>query len=144
MTQRSGEDCLLCAFAMLAGRTHEEVAEAARLAHPGYDPTGPMTHSLMRRVAHGWGLALISSIYMDWRFPGIVGVLSRTEPGGGHALLWDGVRLIDPKGSDLYDLGYVEANAIEFTQRASALAELITLDRAYPQAAHGLSLVEHF
>lgn len=135
---------MLCAFAMLTGRTHEEVAAAARRIHDGYDPSGVMPHSLMRRIAHAWGFALVSSIYMDWRFPGIVGVLSRTEPDCGHALFWDGGTLIDPGGSGLYDRAYVEANAIEFTQRASALSGIVGLDRACPPAARGLTLAEFF
>ncbi len=142
--QRSAEDCLLCAFAMFSGRSYDQVAAAARITFPDYDPAGPMTHSLMRRIAHDWGFALLSSIYMDWRHPGIVGVLSLTQENCGHALFWDGERLIDPGGSGLYDRAHVDGHALEFTQRASALADLIQLERNYHPAAPVLTLAEFF
>jgi hypothetical protein len=142
--QQSAEDCMACALAMFAGRSYDEVTAAARRAHPTYRAGDMMPHSLLRRVAHGWGLALLSSIYMDWRFPGIVGVLSRTIESCGHALYWDGAELIDPSGSGLYDRAYVDANAVEFTQRASHLQALIALEQAYQPAAPANDLNERF
>lgn len=144
VAQRSAEDCLLCAFAMFTGRSYGQVAAAARARFPDYDPAGPMSHSLMRRIGHDWGFALLSGIYMDWRDPGIVGVLSLTQKDCGHALFWDGERLIDPGGSDLYDRAYVDGQALEFTQRASALTALIELERTYESAAPALTLAEFF
>lgn len=142
--QRSDEDCMLCALAMFAGRGYEETAAAARQAHPAFDSNRPMTHSLLRRVAHQWGLVLLTSIYMDWRSPGIVGVASLTMEDCGHALYWDGARLIDPGGSGLYDRDYVERGALEFTQRASDLGALIVLDRQAQPATETTALREFF
>ena len=141
--QRSDQDCLLCAFAMFAGLDYEQAASAAISVHPAYDPlTTPMSHSLMRRMAHAAGLVLLSSIYMDWRFPGIVGVVSLTQEDCGHALFWDGQALIDPGRTGLYDRAYVETYALEFTQRANDLGEVFALDRQF--AASAVRLFETF
>lgn len=143
--QRNDHDCMLCVLAMMGGRTYEETLAAALSANGGYDAGQmAMTHALLRRIADSWGMALVSSIYMDWRYPGIVGVLSRTIENCGHALYWDGERLIDPGGGEGYDRAYVDANAMEFTQRASDIAELVTLDRHYRAAAGAVVLEEYF
>ena len=141
--QRSDQDCLLCAFAMFAGLDHDEASAAALAVYPAYDPLAtPMSHSLMRRMAHAAGLVLLSSIYMDWRFPGIVGVVSLTQADCGHALFWDGQALIDPGRTGLYDRAYVEGHALEFTQRANDLGEVFALDRQF--AARAVRLFETF
>lgn len=127
--QRSGDDCMVCALAMMAGRSYDEVVSAAQREYPAYRAGEVLPQAVLRRVAHGWGLVLLSSIYMDWRYPGIVGVASRTLKDFGHALFWTGETLIDPSLSGLYDRAYVEANAIEFTQRAGDLGALIGLER---------------
>jgi hypothetical protein len=142
--QRTADDCLTCCLAMMTGRCYEEVTLAAGAVAPGWRPGGVMTHNLMRRISHVWGFALLSSIYMDWRYPGIVGVVSLTIENCGHALFWDGERLIDPGGTDRYDLAYVNANAIEFTQRASDLAAVIELERTLQPAAGGVTTEEFF
>jgi hypothetical protein len=126
---------MLCALAMFAGRSYDEVESAACRAGVGYVTGAPMPHALMRRLAHDWGLVLLSSIYMDWRYPGIVGVLSQTIPDCGHALFWDGERLIDPSDSGLYDRAYVDRCGVEFTQRASDLSALIALEQSLQPAA---------
>lgn len=133
---------MVCALAMFAGRSYEAVIEAAQRVHAGYRPGEALPHALMRRVAHDWGLALLSSIYMDWRYPGIVGVLSLTLPDCGHALFWDGVQLIDPSGNPAYDRAYVDANAVEFTQRAGDLKALIALEESLAPAANAATLIE--
>ena len=141
--QRSDQDCLLCAFAMLAGVDYDQAASAAKALHAPYDPlTTPMSHALMRRMAHEAGLVLFSSIYMDWRFPGIVGVVSLTQEDCGHALFWDGQMLIDPGRTGLYDRSYVDTHALEFTQRANDLGEVFALDRKF--AATAIRLWEAF
>lgn len=142
--QRTLEDCMTCALAMFAGRDYDAVIAAAQAFAPAYAAGEVMTHSMLRRIAHGWGLALLSSIYMDWRHPGIVGVVSKTLENCGHALFWDGVRLIDPGGTDAYDLAYVQAHALEFTQRAGDLAAVIELERQMQPATAGVSLLEYF
>ncbi|HEY8004100.1 MAG TPA: hypothetical protein VIE16_07725 [Phenylobacterium sp.] len=142
--QRTGDDCMACALAMLAGRGYDEVVSAAQLIHPGYAPGDVLPHSLLRRIAHDWGLVLVSSIYMDWRHPGIVGVLSLTLEGCGHALYWDGSRLIDPGGDPRYDRDYVERNAVEFTQRAGDLKGLIALDESLSPSAGAAPLADFF
>jgi hypothetical protein len=142
--QRSLDDCMTCALAMFAGRDYDEVIAAAQAMAPGYAAGDLMTHSMLRRIAHDWGMALLSSIYMDWRHPGIVGVISQTIENCGHALFWDGTRLIDPGGTDAYDLAYVQANALEFTQRATDLAAVIELERQMQPATTAVSLTEHF
>ena len=141
--QRSDQDCLLCCFAMFAGLDYDQAAASAQKLHPAYAPLStPMSHALMRRMAHEAGLALLSSIYMDWRFPGIVGVVSLTQEECGHALFWDGQALIDPGRTGLYDRAYVEGNALEFTQRANDLGEVFALDRQF--AATAIRLWEAF
>ncbi|HWA61450.1 MAG TPA: hypothetical protein VG939_08745 [Caulobacteraceae bacterium] len=143
--QRSDNDCLLCAFAMFAGLTYDEAAAHARRIVPAYDPlAAPASHALIRRMGEDLGLRLVSSIYMDWRFPGIVGVLSRTLPDCGHALFWTGEALIDPSDSGLYDRAWVDVAAIEFTQRARDLAALFALDAAAPAAPTRVVLTESF
>ncbi|MEO6340076.1 MAG: hypothetical protein ABIO39_08575 [Caulobacteraceae bacterium] len=141
--QRADQDCLLCAFAMFAGLDYEQAATAAQMLHPPYEPLStPMSHALMRRMAHEAGLVLLSSIYMDWRFPGIVGVVSLTQEDCGHALFWDGKALIDPGRTGLYDRAYVDTHALEFTQRANDLGEVFALDRKF--AASAIRLWEAF
>jgi hypothetical protein len=142
--QRTPDDCMVCVLAMFAGRTYEEVVRAAQQAHPAYVAGEVMTHALLRRVAHSWGLVLLSSIYMDWRSPGIVGVVSRSDPASGHALYWDGTQLHDPAGEPAYDRAYVDQNAVEFTQRAADLKALIALDEAHAPAARATTLIEYF
>jgi hypothetical protein len=90
-----------------------------------------MSHSMLRSVAHGWGFMLLSSIYMLWSSPGIVGVLSPNIPSVGHAVFWDGEKIIDPKPDGQVDRAYVDAHGLEFTQRAADLL---------PLRAHELSL----
>lgn len=142
--QRTRDDCMTCALAMFTGRDYDEVIAAGQAIFPGYKAGDLMTHSLMRRIAHGWGFTLLSSIYMDWRYPGIVGVVSLTIENCGHALFWDGVRLIDPGVSGLYDLDFVQRNALEFTQRATDLSAVIELERQMQPATKGVSLGEYF
>lgn len=139
-----GDECLGCALAMFAGRNYDDLMSAAQRILPCYLAGAAMPHALMRRIAHDWEMALLSSIYMDWRHPGIVGVLSRTIENCGHALFWDGVRLIDPSGSGLYDRAYVDHCAVEFTQRAGDLSALIELDEEWRPAARQIDLVELF
>jgi hypothetical protein len=135
---------MVCALAMFAARTYEDVTAAAQRHHPDYRAGDVLPHALLRRVAHDWGLVLLSSIYMDWRHPGIVGVLSLTEPGCGHALFWDGARLIDPAGDPRYDMAYAAANAVEFTQRAGDLGALIELERSLAPASGAAPLGAFF
>jgi hypothetical protein len=142
--QRTIDDCMTCALAMFAGRDYDEVIAAAQAIAPTYAAGSFMPHSLMRRISHDWGLALLSGIYMDWRYPGIVGVVSKTIENCGHALFWDGERLIDPGGTHLYDLDYVQAEALEFTQRAGDLAAVIELERQMQASTEGVSLAEYF
>jgi hypothetical protein len=122
--QRSPDDCMICALAMLTGRTYEEVVAAAVAQNPAFPVHGPMSHSILRSVAHGWGFMLLSGIYMLWGSPGIVGVLSPDIPGTGHAVFWDGEKIIDPKPGGRVDRAYVDAHGLEFTQRASDLLPL--------------------
>jgi hypothetical protein len=142
--QRTDYDCMTCALGMFAGRTYDEVTSAAQAIFPSYEPGTLMTHSLLRRIAHGWGMTLLSSIYMDWRRPGIVGVISKKIENCGHALFWDGERLINPGADAEYDLEYVYANAIEFTQRATDLVAVIELERQMEPATAAVSLEEFF
>ena len=135
---------MACVLAMFAGRSYEDVVAAAQAISPGYLAGAAMSHSMLRRLAHGWGLALLSSIYMDWRHPGIVAVVSRTLENCGHALFWDGERLIDPAGTENYDLTYVHAQALEFTQRAGDLSAVIQLEREMAPATELASPDEFF
>ena len=142
--QRSTYDCLLCALAMLMGKSYAEVHEAAVGLQPAYtNMTAPMTHSLMRRIAHNKGYVLLSGIYMDWSAPGIIGVQSQTIENCGHAVFWDGRQLIDPGGTDSYDRLYIEAHALEFTQRACDLGSLIRLERELAPTRGAICLGEY-
>jgi hypothetical protein len=122
--QRSTDDCMICVLAMMTGRTYEEVIAAALAHDPAFPVQGPMSHSILRSVAHGWGFMLLSGIYMLWSSPGIVGVLSPTVPGTGHAVFWDGEKIIDPKPGGQVDRDYVDGHGLEFTQRARDLLPL--------------------
>ena len=126
---------MVCVLAMYCGATYEQIAAAARASHLDYDPQiSALAPALMRRVAHAAGVALLSSIYFDWRFPGIIGVPSKRLPGEGHALFWDGERIIDPGGSDAYEREWVEREAVEYAQRASDLAAVFSLDQEFVAA----------
>jgi len=122
--QRTPDDCMICVLAMLTGRSYEDVVAAALAHDPAFPVQGPMSHSILRSVAHGWGFMLLSGIYMLWSSPGIVGVLSPTLPGTGHAVFWDGEKIIDPKPGGEVDRAYVDAHGLEFTQRAADLLPL--------------------
>jgi hypothetical protein len=126
--QRTDDDCLICTLAMFTGRTYEEIQEIALGCDPTFPLGGPMSHSIMRGVANKCGVVLLSSIYMLWGKPAIIGVVSPTIPDAGHAVLWDGEKLIDPGFSDRVDRSYVDRCGLEFTQRAADLEALISHD----------------
>jgi hypothetical protein len=126
--QRNDNDCLICVIAMFTGRTYEEVQAIARSCDPAFPLGGPMSHSIMRGVANKCGFVLLSSIYMLWARPGIIGVISPTIPDAGHAVLWDGKKIIDPGNCERVDRGYVDRCGLEFTQRARDLEPLIAHD----------------
>jgi hypothetical protein len=131
---RTADDCMTCCLAMLAGRDHAEVVAAACRARPDFSPGGPMTHAMQRRLASQWGIVLCSSLYMVWQAPGIIGVVSPTIPDCGHAVFWDGTRVIDPQPGGTVDWDYVQRRSIEFTQRAGDLGPLLRHDRMVPAA----------
>ncbi len=136
---------MVCVLAMFTGHDYDDIVRVARAIHPEYDNLRmAMTHTIMRRIAHDSGLVLLSSIYMDWRAPGIVGVVSQTHENCGHALFWDGETLHDPSASGKYDRAYVDASALEYTQRAGDLGALITLEQSFQPAARRSSLQEYF
>ncbi len=139
--QRSDEDCMICVVAMLTGRSYEDVVTAARALQPDFPAHGPMSHSIMRCVTNAWGFVLLSGIYMLWSSPGIIGVVSPTLPDTGHAVFWDGEKLIDPKPGGRVDRAYVDRHGLEFTQRASDLTPLIEHQL---QIAGASTLQEHF
>ncbi|WP_258591120.1 ATP-grasp domain-containing protein [Mesorhizobium sp. AR07] len=124
--QRTQDDCLVCTLAMLTGRTYEEIEAIAQSCDPAYPLGGPMSHSIMRGVANKCGFVLLSSIYMLWEKPAIIGVVSPTIPNTGHAVLWDGEKIIDPGFCERVDRSYVDRCGLEFTQRASDLQPLIS------------------
>ncbi len=124
--QRTDDDCLICAVAMFAGKSYEEIQEMARACDPLFPSGGPMSHSIMRGVANTCGLVLLSSIYMLWDKPAIIGLVSPTVPDTGHAVFWDGEKIIDPGSSARVDRAYVDRCGLEFTQRARDLAPLIS------------------
>lgn len=123
--QRTEDDCLICALAMFTGRTYEEIQEIARSCDPLFPMGGPMSHSIMRGVANTCGFVLLSGIYMLWNKPAIIGVVSPTVPNTGHAVFWDGEKIIDPGFSERVDRAYVDRCGLEFTHRAGDLAPLI-------------------
>ncbi len=123
--QRTDDDCLICALAMFTGRTYEDIQDMAVKSDPRFPLGGPMSHSIMRGVANACGLVLLSGIYMLWDKPGIIGVVSPTVPDTGHAVFWDGEKIIDPGSSARVDRAYVDRCGLEFTQRARDLAPLI-------------------
>ena len=55
----------------------------------------------------------------------IIGVVSPTIPNAGHAVLWDGEKIIDPGFCERVDRSYVDRCGLEFTQRACDLEPLI-------------------
>jgi hypothetical protein len=128
--QRTPDDCMICVLAMLIGRSYEEIVEAACRIAPGFPRGGPMSHSIFRHVAKHFGFALLSGIFVAWDKPGIVGVLSPTSLDTGHAVLWDGTKIIDPGSSWRVDRRYVELHGLEFTQEAQALRPLIEMSKS--------------
>ena len=84
--------------------------------------------------------------------PAIIGVISPTRADTGHAVFWDGEKLIDPEaGPDNagpVDRAYVDRFGLEFTQRAGDLIALMACDTAPALAgfrsAPALSLGESF
>ncbi len=126
--QRTDDDCLVCALAMFTGRTYEEIEDIADSCDPAYPQGGPMSHSIMRNVANKCGVVLLSGIYMLWARPAIIGVVSPTVPDTGHAVFWDGEKIIDPGFCERVDRSYVDRCGLEFTQRASDLEPLIRHD----------------
>jgi hypothetical protein len=140
--QRNTNDCLICVIAMFAGRTYDEVQAIARSCDPAFPLGGPMSHSIMRGVANKCGFVLLSSIYMLWTKPAIIGVISPTIPNAGHAVLWDGEKIIDPGFCERVDRAYVDRCALEFTQRARDLEPLIAHDHQISYVANGVSVGE--
>jgi hypothetical protein len=133
--QRTPDDCMICVLAMLTGRTYEEVIAAAVGRDATFPPGGPMSHSMMRAVANAFGFVLLSGIYMLWDKPAILGVLSPTTLDTGHAVFWDGEKIIDPGRSWRVDRAYVDRHALEFTQRARDLQPLIAHELKLASAA---------
>lgn len=140
--QRTDDDCLVCVLAMLTGRTYEQVEEIARSCDPAYPLGGPMSHSIMRGVANKCGFVLLSSIYMLWAKPAIIGVVSPTVPNTGHAVFWDGEKIIDPGFCERVDRSYVDRCGLEFTQRASDLEPLISHDAKISYLAGAVAVSE--
>lgn len=129
--QRSRDDCMICALAMMTGRSYEEVVALASAISPNFPTRGPMSHSVMRNVGHRWGYALLSGIYMDWNVPAIIGVRSPMGPDSGHAVFWDGEKLIDPGTSLIIDRSYVDRHGFEFTLPARDLAAIVGIEAGY-------------
>jgi len=123
--QRNDNDCLICALAMYLGRSYEDIQALARDCDPAFPLGGPMSHSIMRGVANKCGFVLLSGIYMLWSKPAIIGVTSPTIPNAGHAVFWDGEKIIDPGFCERVDRSYIDRWGLEFTQRASDLEPLI-------------------
>jgi hypothetical protein len=140
--QRNDNDCLICVIAMFTGRTYEEVQAIARSCDPAFPLGGPMSHSIMRGVANKCGIVLLSSIYMLWTKPAIIGVISPTIPDAGHAVLWDGEKIIDPGNCERVDRGYVDRCGLEFTQRARDLEPLIAHDNQISYVARAAMVGE--
>jgi hypothetical protein len=140
--QRTDDDCLICVLAMFTGKSYEEIEAIARGCDPRFPSGGPMSHSVMRGVANSCGLVLLSSIYMLWNKPAIIGVVSPTTPDTGHAVLWDGEKIIDPGIGDRVDRSYVDRCGLEFTQRATDLAPLIAHEAEISYRAGAVSIVE--
>lgn len=126
--QRTDNDCLICSLAMLTGRNYDDIEAIAQACDPDFPLGGPMSHSVMRGVANKLGFVLLSSIYMLWTKPAIIGVVSPTIPNTGHAVVWDGEKIIDPGLSRRVDRAYVDRWGLEFTQRAKDLQPLLALD----------------
>lgn len=139
---RTDDDCMICALAMFAGRSYDEVVSAARIEHPRFPDQGPMSHSMLRVLASRWNIALVSSIYMLWDHPAIIGVVSPTIPNCGHAVVWDGEKIIDPHPGIGIDRDYVQSHALEFTQRAADLRRLVQHDSGLAPAMGQVSLEE--
>jgi hypothetical protein len=135
--QRTPDDCMICVLAMMTGCTFEEVIAAAIACDAAFSSAGPMSHSIMRNVANGWGVVLLSSIYMLWEKPAIIGVLSPTTLDTGHAVFWDGEKIIDPGRSWRVDRAYVDRHALEFKQRAHHLQPLLAHEVLRAAAASG-------
>jgi hypothetical protein len=146
--QRAPDDCMICVLAMMTGRSYEAVVEAALALHADSPREGPMSHSMMRGVATGWGFVLLSGIHMLWDHPAIIGVISPTRPGTGHAVFWDGHKVIDPEqnrsGGAVIDRAYVDRFGLEFTQRAADLTPLIGCDLGQALAARAVTVGEPF
>jgi hypothetical protein len=140
--QRTNNDCLICALAMFTGRTYEEIQEIARNCDPTFPRGGPMSHSIMRGVANKCGVVLLSGIYMLWSKPAIIGVVSPTIPDAGHAVLWDGEKIIDPGFCARVDRSYVDRCGLEFTQRAADLEPLISHDVQISYQAGAITVSE--
>jgi hypothetical protein len=140
--QRTDDDCLICVLAMYTGKSYDEIEEIATSCEPSFPSGGPMSHSIMRAVANTCGIVLLSSIYMLWNKPAIIGVVSPTVPDTGHAVLWDGEKIIDPGIGDRVDRSYVDRCGLEFSQRATDLAPLITHEAQISYKAGAVSIVE--
>jgi hypothetical protein len=136
--QRNDNDCLVCVIAMFTGRTYEEVQAIALSCDPTFPLDGPMSHSIMRGVANKCGIMLLSSIYMLWNKPAIIGVISPTIPNAGHAVLWDGEKIIDPGNCERVDRAYVDRCGLEFTQRARDLEPFIAHDNQISYVARAV------
>jgi hypothetical protein len=140
--QRTSDDCLICVLAMLTGRSYEEIVAAAVDSDAAFPLGGPMSHSIMRGVAYKYGFVLMSSIFMVWSRPGILGIVSPTTPDTGHAVIWDGEKIIDPGPSARVDRAYIDRCGLEFTQRARDLELLVGHEAEISPAARAVSLVE--
>jgi len=140
--QKTDDDCLVCTLAMFTGRTYAEIEEIAQSCDPAYPLGGPMSHSIMRNVANKCGFVLLSGIYMLWAKPAIIGVVSPTIPNTGHAVLWDGEKIIDPGFCERVDHSYVDRCSLEFTQRASDLEPLISHDTQISSLAGAVAVHE--
>jgi hypothetical protein len=138
--QRTDNDCLICALAMFLGRSYEEIEAIAYECNSSFPSGGPMSHSIMRTAASRCGHVLLSSIYMLWSRPAIIGIVSPTIADAGHAVFWDGEKIIDPGFCDRVDRGYIDRWGLEFTQRANDLEPLIVHEN-YISASAGAVMI---
>jgi hypothetical protein len=94
-----------------SGSNNPQITETIRIAHVG---------------------SLLSGIHMLWSKPAIVGIVSLTIPNAGHAVVWDGEKIVDPGRSDKVDRAYIDRCGLKFTPRAADLQPLVAFDPVHP------------
>ncbi len=96
--QRADWDCVLACLAMWTGRPYDELLELYKVMDPaGFLRQQGVSGSMKEAIMSKLGMEPIVLTTAYGAVPGILSFPSLNNPGGGHAVFYDGYRSWDPQ-----------------------------------------------